>query len=124
MITKKQSDFHYAANEYCGKIANILPREDSPHVSIAVAFDIKPTVGHYHLEFEEIYFVLDGTLELKFYDPKMKKTWEDEFAANELVVIPVGLHHKIIKASDKNRLCIITTPGWHVNDEYPSEVLG
>ncbi len=48
------------------------------------------TVAHYHRTFDEIYFVLDGELGLRFYDPEEKRTWDERLQANELCLIRGG----------------------------------
>jgi len=91
--------------------------------TFAVAQDIKPTVAHYHKGFDEIYFVLDGSVNLKFFDPVTEKIWTQELAADELCVIGKGIHHKVIEASDKNRLCVITVPRFEESDEHLSDTI-
>lgn len=59
------------------------------------------------LTFDETYFVLDGQIDLELYDPSNGKTSVCHLKANELCVVTKGLHHKIIKASTENRLCVI-----------------
>lgn len=82
----------------------------------AIAIDIKPTTSHFHKTFDEIYFVLDGELELEFYDPTADKTWTEKLSTNELVVVSKGIHHKVIRASERNRLCVLSAPPFHADD--------
>ena len=105
----------------CGEIREILIGNDYPYLNIAIAQDIKPTRAHYHKEFDEIYFVLDGSMNLKFFDHVTEKTWTQQLGADELCVIGKGIHHKVIEASDKNRLCVITVPRFEESDEHLSD---
>ena len=73
-------------------------------------------------EFDAIYFVLDGDLVLQLYDPTSGETTEQKLSANELVVILRGVHHKVIEASAKNRLCVIIVPEFDRNDEHETEL--
>jgi mannose-6-phosphate isomerase-like protein (cupin superfamily) len=106
----------------CGNVHEILSGgEYSPNISFVP--NIRQTVGHYHTGFDEIYFVLDGRLVIKFYDPNTDKFEEHELHRNELVIISKGIHHKVIKSSDRNRLCVITVPKYDANDEKISEII-
>lgn len=119
MITKLHAD-HVVKTGLCGEIHEILTKpEYSPN--IAVAFDIKPTTAHYHTNFDEIYFALDGSITLQTYDPGTNLVSQQTIAANELCVITKGIHHRIIQSSEKNRLCVISVPHFDANDEHISE---
>lgn len=121
MIVKLVKDHVIKMSPTCGEMHDILAEKDDPHVNIAVAFNIRNTQAHYHLSFEEIYFVLEGTIQLKLYDPTQDKVWVQELAANELIVLAPGVHHGIVQASEKNRLCVITVPGFDPEDEHLSD---
>lgn len=123
VIVKKVRDQKLGINEYCGAFNDVLTCDDSPNLTIALAFDVRPTIGHYHLVFQEVYFVLDGNLTMEFYDPHTKKTWQEKLNTNELCSIGPKIHHRIIEASEKNRLTLICAPAWSAADEYPSTVL-
>lgn len=120
MLTKKLADHIVVRSPFCGEIREIISGSDYDKLGIAVAIDIKPTTAHYHKSFDEIYFVLDGELELEFYDPSADKTWSEELSSNELVVVSKGIHHKIVRASERNRLCVVSAPPFHADDENPS----
>jgi mannose-6-phosphate isomerase-like protein (cupin superfamily) len=121
MIVKLFKDHLVKQSPTCGELREILIGNDYPFLNIAVAQDIKPTIAHYHKEFDEIYFVLDGSMNLKFYDPVTEKVWTQKLAADELCVIGKGIHHKVTEASDRNRLCIITVPRFDGSDEHLSD---
>ena len=123
VIVKKIKDEKTAVNPYCGEVTSLLTGMDFPQLSVALAFDIKPTIAHFHKIFVEIYFLLDGSLTMEFADPATNKIWQQELSGNELCLIGTGIHHRIIKASDKNRLCVIASPAWFAEDEYPSNLL-
>ena len=122
MITKLLKDHVIIKSPFCGELREVLPgQEYSP--DIAIAMDISPTTAHYHIGFDEIYFVLDGELLLQFYDPASGEITEQELAANELCVISKGIHHKVAEASASNRLCVITVPRFDASDEHLSGVI-
>lgn len=122
MILKKLTDHVVKESPTCGPIHEILRgAECSPN--LAVAFDIGPTTPHFHTTFDEIYFVLDGSIRLRLYDPAASATTVHALSANEVCVITRGIHHEIVDASPRNRLAVITTPRFNVSDEHPSDVL-
>jgi mannose-6-phosphate isomerase-like protein (cupin superfamily) len=123
MLIKKIQDHEVNISPTCGEIHEILGPKDDSTVNVAVAFDIKPTHAHYHLGFEEIYFVLDGDIQLKLYDPATGKIWTESLNANELAVLTPGIHHQIVASSEKNRLCVLTTPHFNPEDEHLSDKL-
>jgi mannose-6-phosphate isomerase-like protein (cupin superfamily) len=120
MLTKKLADHLIVHSPFCGEIREIIGGNDYDKLGLAVAVGIEPTTAHYHKTFDEIYFVLDGELELKFYDPAADKTWHEVLSANELVV-SIGIHHKVVRASEHNRLCVVSVPPFHADDENPSD---
>ncbi len=120
MLTKKLADHIIVHSPFCGEIREILAGSDYAKLGVAVAIDIKPTTAHFHRTFDEIYFVLDGELELEFYDPESDKTWTESLSANELTIVSKGIHHKVLRATEKNRLCVISAPPFHADDENPS----
>jgi len=120
VLTKKLGDHIVVHSPFCGEIREILAGADYDKLGIAVAIDIKPTTAHFHKTFDEIYFVLDGELELEFYDPDGGKKWNEVLSANELTVVSKGVHHKVVRASGHNRLCVVSAPPFHADDENPS----
>jgi len=130
MIVKKQSDHVILTNPLCGEIREILCGSDNGPLNIAVVENIGKTTAHYHEGFEEIYFVLNGSLTLQLYDPKTGRVWDqtlgrqDEIERKyELCVIPKGVHHKVIEASPQNVPCVVCTPPFDLADEHKSERL-
>lgn len=123
MLIKRVQDHQVNISPTCGEIHEILGPADDHEVNIAVAFDIKSTHAHYHREFTEIYFVLEGSIQLKLYDPATEKISTESLQANELIVLTPGVHHQIIASSEKNRLCVITTPHFNPEDEHLSDKL-
>lgn len=123
MILKKLADHLVHKTPTCGIVHGILTRADFEGVNVAMAFDIQATLSHFHRTFDEIYFVIDGELELKFHDPAENRTWTETLAANELCLITRGTHHAVVKATLENRLAVITVPHFDPADETPSEIL-
>jgi mannose-6-phosphate isomerase-like protein (cupin superfamily) len=123
MIIRKTADQIVAQSPTCGEIRELLLGDAYPFLNIAVAQDIRPTRAHFHKGFDEIYFVLDGRLRLRFYEPDADRTWELELGGNELCVIPKGVHHVVVESSEANRLCVITVPGFDPADEHLSDRL-
>lgn len=122
MIIKLKKHCNVKQSPYCGEIREILSSaEYSP--DIALAINIKPTTAHFHLGFDEIYFVLDGFITLKLYNSETKEIMEQQLESNELCVITKGIHHRIVKASPENRLCLITVPGFDPTDEHLSDII-
>lgn len=123
MLVKTVTDHVVKHSPSCGEIREILGAGEYPHLDIAIAIDIHPTKAHFHIGFDEIYFVLNGSILLKLYEPNKEKTSQVHLSANELCVIPRGTHHGIIESSEQNRLCVITVPQFNPNDENSSEYL-
>lgn len=121
MLTKKLADHLVIHSQVCGEIREILTGDDYDKLGVAIAMDIKPTTAHYHKSFDEIYFVLDGDLVLEFYDPGDGKIWTERLSANELSVVSKGIHHRVVESSERNRLCVISAPPFHSDDENPSD---
>jgi mannose-6-phosphate isomerase-like protein (cupin superfamily) len=120
MILKLVADHVVKQSPTCGEIREILHgAEWSPNVALAI--DIGRTTAHWHATFDEIYFVLDGWLELQLYDPASDVRSTQVLAANELCVITRGVHHQVTNSSPQNRLCVITTPHFELGDEILSD---
>ena len=60
--------------------------------------------------------MLEGAITLKFYEVATGRTWSQKLAGNELCVLRKCTHHKVIEASEPNRLCIIPFPHFDVAD--------
>lgn len=121
MLIRKVADHQVKQSPWCGEIREILSASAYQPLSIAIALDIKPTKAHFHRSFDEIYFVLDGSLTLRLHDPVTEKTWTESVTTNELVVISKGVHHGVVEASAGNRLCVICTPPFDPSDETTSD---
>lgn len=121
MIVKLLKDHIVKQSPICGELREILIGDEFPFLNIAVADNIKPTKGHFHKEFDEVYFVLDGYIGLKLYDPKIDRICAEYLGANELCVISKGVHHEVTEASDTNKLCVISVPQFHSGDETLSD---
>lgn len=123
MILKHLSDHVIKHSPTCGAIHEVLRgQEYSPN--LAIAFDIGVTTPHYHKSFDEIYFVIEGAIDLRLHDPESEATTNHRLEANELCVITKGIHHQVTSASPKNRLAVITVPRFDMSDEHFSDKLG
>jgi mannose-6-phosphate isomerase-like protein (cupin superfamily) len=121
MIVKQFKNQIRKQSSFCGQFREILTATDYPHFEIVVFQDIKCTDAHYHGDFEEIYFVLDGAILIKLYDPDTEKEWIQQLNENELCVISKGINHKIIDHSANNRLCVISVPRYDTEDTFKSD---
>ena len=122
-IIKKQSDHEIKSSPMCGDVAQILNNSEQPGIDIAMLVNMKTTTAHYHRGFTEVYLVLDGELELKYFDPSTEAISETTLGPNELAVFKPGVHHQVVSASEKNRLCVISMPRFDPADEHVSQVL-
>jgi mannose-6-phosphate isomerase-like protein (cupin superfamily) len=123
MIVKLLKDQFVIQSPTCGEVREIIRGDEYPWLNIAIALNLQPTRAHYHLGFDEIYFVLDGRLQLRFYDPTDQRIWTQTLAADELCVISKGVHHVVTESSPTNRLCVITVPRFDPADEHLSDKL-
>jgi mannose-6-phosphate isomerase-like protein (cupin superfamily) len=121
MLVKKIKDQVVHISPTSSEIHQILSKDDRVGVAVAVSFNIPPSKAHYHKGFEEIYFVLDGSITLKLYDPQTEKIWTQNLAANELAAITAGIHHQILESSPSNRLTVLSYPPFDPTDEHFSD---
>lgn len=121
LVIKKKKDHIEVQSPFCGRIIVVSTPQDNPKVDIALAINIRPTTAHFHERFEETYMVLDGWLVLQLFDPKTEQISTVKLEANELAMIPKGMHHRIVEASEENRLQVICVPGFNAADEHPSD---
>ncbi|GAB4140962.1 MAG: hypothetical protein Fur0024_2680 [Patescibacteria group bacterium] len=100
-----------------------LTGKEFPHISVALAKNIKPTLAHFHKTFDEVYFVKSGWVVVKILDPKNAKNEILEFkiSKNDSLVIPKNVRHKIVSVSQKNELLVINTPSFKIGDEILSD---
>lgn len=120
-MIKHSKDHLIKISPVCGKLFEILTNRDNPDIDIAMVYDIQPTTAHYHLGFQEIYLVLDGMVHLELYNPESDLVSNTTLGPNELIVFKPGIHHRVIDASEKNRLCVISLPGFNPADEHVSD---
>ena len=108
---------------FAREMRQILNKDNYGPVGLAIGVDLSRMKAHYHKTFDEIYYVLEGTLDFEFYDPAEDKSWGEELSEGDTLVVPKGIHHKIVKTSPSNKLMITSIPPWHADDENPSDVL-
>lgn len=120
-MLKRNEDHLCIQTKNCGEIIEVLTGRDYSSLGIALAINIHKTEAHYHTNFDEIYFLLDGELTLQIYDPRTLDTRTIELKANELFLVEKGVHHKVLGGSENNRLCVITSPPFDAQDEWKSK---
>lgn len=123
MIVKRQRDHIHIQTTTCGALVEVLSGADATP-TIALVRDIRVTVPHYHADFEEVYFVLDGTMTVRLYEPESRQMSDLELRKHELCVIPRGVHHQVVRSSYENLLCALSVPQFDRNDEHSSDVAG
>lgn len=123
VVIKKKENQIAAQSPFCGNLTLVSTPADSPKMDMALFYDIKKTKGHFHQNFEEVYLVVDGWLELEFYEPHTERKTEVRLEADEMVMIRPGVHHRIVNSSEKNRLYVMCLPGFNHADEIASDIL-
>jgi len=121
VVIKLLADIVKQQTATCGEVDMVLGSTDYPHLNVALCPNIKPTIGHFHPGFDEAYFVLDGWIEIKTYNPRTDRYEETRLGPDELALFPAGVHHRVTAASDVNRLCVLMIPGF--TGETPSDKL-
>ena len=113
------AEHNHVKSQFCGDLIEIV-REDPSCPDVAVLTDVTHTVAHYHLGFDEVYFVLDGALNVRLCDPATGKISNHVLSEHEACIIPRGVHHQITSATQHNRLCVLCIPHFDRNDETAS----
>lgn len=121
MIHIKSKDHVLYDCPYAKEMREVLDKNNYGPAGMAIAVDLKNMKGHYHKTFDEIYYLLEGNLEVKCYEPESGKTWTEHLEKGDTLVVPKGIHHAIPKASSENKLMVISIPPWYAEDENPSE---
>lgn len=123
MIVKKSTDEYVVQTTTCGDVTEVLTEKDYHGVNIELCFDIQPNEAHFHKNFDEIYFALDGEFDLRLYDPVADAYSAVTLRPNEMCLIPRGVHHVITRSTPKNRLQVLNIPYFDAGDEFPSDKL-
>ncbi len=121
MITKKYDEHNVLESPYAREMREIISSSEYEKAGVAIAVDLEQMEAHYHNTFDEIFFVLDGEMKFEFYDPKDTRVWTEELSLNETIIVGKGIHHKILRASEHNRLLVVSIPPYHPDDENPSD---
>ena len=121
MIKKKYSDHIVLDCPYAKEMREILNSSEYDKAGVAIAVDLEQMDAHYHKTFDEVFYVLDGDIKLEFYDPDNGNIWTEGLSKDELLVVKKGTHHKILRATEHNRMLIISIPPYHREDENPSD---
>src|SRR3989442_14313217 len=112
MLVKLVADMVKTQTVTCGEVDMILSSADYPKLNVALCPNIKPTIAHYHAEFDEIYFMLDGWIHVRTFDPKTGRYAEQRLGAHEMALPPMGMHPVIDESSGANRLGVLLIPGF------------
>jgi mannose-6-phosphate isomerase-like protein (cupin superfamily) len=123
MIVKRQRDHVHIQTTTCGALVEVLAGADVTP-TIALVRDIRVTVPHYHEGFEEVYFVLEGTMTVRLYEPESREMCDVELRKHELCVIPRGVHHQVVRSSYESLLCALSVPRFDRSDEHSSDAVG
>lgn len=118
MLVKLLQDIQRNMTTTCGEVDMILGTQDYAKLNVAVCPDIQPNIAHYHEAHDEIYWVLDGWIDLHTWDPKTGYAAQ-RLAREELALIPIGVHHVIMASSPANQLAVLMVPGFR--GETPSD---
>ena len=121
MITKKYAEHNILDSPYAREMREIINSSEYEKAAVAIAVDLEQMDAHYHRTFDEIFFVLDGDMKFEFYDPQNDKVWTEELSVNDLVIVKKGIHHKVLGASEHNRLLVVSIPPYYPDDETPSD---
>ena len=121
MITKKFADHKVLDSPYAREMREVINGNDYEKMAIAIAVDMEQMDAHYHKTFDQIFFVLDGVMKFEFYDPANGNVWTVESSLNDLVIVKEGIHHKVLRASEHNRLLVLSIPQYDPDDENPSD---
>ncbi|WP_157607777.1 cupin domain-containing protein [Runella limosa] len=119
ILIKKIDSFTRKTSPFCGEFFQILSGEEY-QPDLVIFPDIRATDAHFHQDFDEIYLVIDGEIEVETYEPVGGIRLKTTLLPNELMMIGKGIHHKISKTSDTNRLCVISKPCYNSDDVHPS----
>ncbi len=123
MIHKKPEDQIIHECDYAREMREILGASEYDKMGLAIGVDLGPMATHFHKTFDEIFYVLEGGMNCKFHDPESGKTWTEELSEGDMLVVRKGVHHKILEASSKNRLMVMSIPPWHAEDVNPSDAI-
>ena len=123
MIHIKPEDHVLYDCDYAKEMREVLDKENYGPAGLALAVDLKEMKGHYHKTFDEIYYLLDGSMDVKCYDPEAGKTWTEHLEAGDTLTVPKGIHHAIPSSSPENKLMVFSIPPWYAEDENPSDEL-
>ena len=121
MITKKYTEHNVLDSPYAREMREIINSSEYEKAGVAIAVDLEQMDAHYHKTFDEIFFILDGVMKFEFYDPDNEKVWTEDLTLNETIIVKKGIHHKILSASEHNRLFVVSIPPYHPDDENPSD---
>ncbi len=121
MVTKKYTEHNVLDSPYAREMREIINSSEYEKASMAIAVDLEQMDAHYHKTFDQIFFVLEGDMKFEFYDPQNGNIWTVESSVNDLVIVKKGIHHKVLRASEHNRLLVISIPQYDPDDENPSD---
>ncbi len=111
----RKSEQKEIETETCGMLTEVLNNKNVP-VSLVLAENLQPTKPHYHKKTMEIYWVLEGKIDLVVTKGNEKQ--EVKLQASDLVVIEKKESHEVTNASENNKVIVVNSPPWEKDDEY------
>ena len=118
MIIVNRATAHVLHTPHNSEIRPLMDRTTSAIERCSLAEEMLPagaSVGrHYHVETEEIYYILDGTGEMRIDDETREVTTGD------CILIPRGCTHSLRNTgADTMRLLLVCGPAYSVADHHP-----
>lgn len=123
VIVIKKEEHLPIVSPFCKNGFVVSDSNHSKNFDMAIFNNIKPTIGHYHNNFEEAYLLFKGSITVETYNPTTKEKHIYILKSNDLIIIPPKIHHKITASSEENCLYVICVPGFNRDDEFESQVL-
>lgn len=117
MIIVNRSTTHVLHTPHNSEIRPLMDRTTSDVERCSLAEELLPAgarVGrHYHVETEELYYILDGTGEMQIDDETR------EVATGDCILIPRGCTHSLRNTgADAMRLLLVCGPAYSAADHH------
>lgn len=110
----RTNDYRNIRSNTCGALTELLNDSTIP-ISITKAINIVPTTKHAHKQSVEIYWVVEGNLEIELTTNRETKVIK--LLQGTILIINPGEFHSVVKASETNEVIVLSTPPWTSDDE-------